>query len=297
MVDKMERSYSMLLMNNKIQSGGDESFTPVSRPWWKFWGKKAVPQEEAELQGLSPRKTTLPGKSNTRSADPLKLSAKSSADAKVPSPIMKEAVPKEPEVKTPEKKIIPPPVAKPSGPIQYRDDLDILPPIPLETMVQESQEMVLKAIENGQDGLLKEIDANQKGVLDAISGGNANLDKTVNQVAEKLEKSAKENAQELKNSLTKVDSSIDGLRSVNEKSLDSMDQMSSLMKTVESGVKGMQGEVAKSTKAYDELVKKSEETAQRQAEEMAALQKKTLLINLLLGLAVIGVIIAWLTRS
>jgi|GEM_PF-5523498 len=249
---------------------------PGKRPWWKFWGGKASLADQAPASSKISR-------SSASAIDPSKVAAKSNAHAKSQPEPKKAVAPK------PKPKPVIPPVAKPKGRVVYDSSLDILPPIPVETLVVESQEAVLTAIENGQGDVLK-----------AISGGNDKLTEGLNKVSSDLAKSQLEattTGKEIKASITQVDGSLGELRKANEKSLGSLDKMNSAIGTVESGVQKVQSEVAKSNKAYDELVKKTEKAAEQREADLAQLQKRSNFINILLGLGLVAVIIAYIVTK
>jgi len=258
------------------------------RPWWKFWAKKEVVAAPVTNKVKLPPQPDLVSKS---------------ADLPKPAAATKRVIP---------------PIAKPKGEVKYvaalpqleedvrtakrhqdlvesiqlickglenSKDLPkdfstdvILPPIPVEKIeqiaeAQGAQSEVLKSINNGQDKI--------SGVLDQMG-------LSISQAAEK----AAADSSRISNSITQVDGSVGALRKVSEKSLTSIDHMSGVIKTVESAVKGMQGEVDKSTKAYDELFEKSKETEKAHADEIAKLQMRSLWVNVLLGLGIVGGIAA-----
>ena len=228
--------------------------TVRKRPWWKFWAKKEV---------------VVPAVSTKVKLPPQPDLAAKTADLPKPAAVAKRVIP---------------PVAKPKGQVKYVSALpevveeEALPPIPLEKIeeiveAQGAQSEMLKAINNGQD---------------AISGAIDKVGLSVTQAAEKAEAANSR----LANSISQVDGSIGALRKVSEKSLTSIDHVSSVVKTVEDAVKGMQGEVDKSTKAYDELFEKSQKAEKAHADQIAKLQARSLWVNVLLGLGIVGGIVA-----
>lgn len=284
------------------------------RPWWKFWGKKDVTltvndhkgreegvKNEPSLKKPTPMKATAPNRTRAPQSlppiDPAKVAAKSHTHEKSQAASKSTESPtKLPESKSapPAKRTIPP-IAKPKGPISYSASLDILPPIPLEAAVAKNQKEMLSAIENGQEGVVKAISSSQEKLGTTLSKVSSDITKISGEI-EKSHAAAETKGNQIKDSLSQFSGSLGELRKGSEKSLSSMAQMNKLMTTVESGVKGMQGEVEKSSKAYDELVQKTEESARKQAEKVAAIQKNTMLVNILLGLGLIAVIIAYLLK-
>ncbi len=144
----------------------------------------------------------------------------------------------------------------PIQPKMEEKKVEMLPPIPIEKIenLEKSQDQMLKTINNGNKKLGTQLDGVGK-------------------------------------ALTDVDGNVSALRKMGEKSLSSIDHMSSVMKFVETSVIEMQGKMKSSTKAYSALLDQVEKTEEKNEAAFENLKKKSLWTNIILVLGIIVTIV------
>ncbi|MGJ8696072.1 MAG: hypothetical protein ACSHYF_07125 [Verrucomicrobiaceae bacterium] len=137
---------------------------------------------------------------------------------------------------------------------------DILPPIPMENIeaLTRSTEQV-------------------SGALDQVSTHLASVGKRDDLMIK---------------SLDRVDGTLGSLQQTNEKSITAIDGLKGVLSGVRAAMGEMQQETKKSAKRYEELVEKMSKTEAEHSATVLKIQKRTLWVNVALGVAlVIGLIV------
>ncbi|YCM44720.1 hypothetical protein V2O64_01625 [Verrucomicrobiaceae bacterium 227] len=138
--------------------------------------------------------------------------------------------------------------------------VDLVPPLPVEN---------IDALTRTQEAVT--------GVLEKVSG---RLDKVGERDVLVID------------SLNKVDGSLLSLSKVGERSITSMDGVKGTLGQVNGAMETMQVELKRTGKRYEELCEKVQNSERDHAETMVKLQKRTLLMNAFLGIALVACVIA-----
>ena len=138
--------------------------------------------------------------------------------------------------------------------------VDLVPPLPVEN---------IDALTRTQEAV--------SGVLEKVSG---RLDKVGERDGLVID------------SMKKVDLSLASLSKVGERSITSMDGVKGTLGQVNGTMESMHGELKRTGKRYEELCEKVQNSEREHAETMLKLQKRTLLVNAFLGIALIACVIA-----
>ena len=93
-------------------------------------------------------------------------------------------------------------------------------------------------------------------------------------------------------SLSSMDKSITSLNDVGERTITTMDGMKGILSQVSGAMVTMQTELKQSSKRYEELLKKVQKTESENIVKVQKLQKSTLWVNVILGIAVVAGLIA-----
>jgi hypothetical protein len=89
-----------------------------------------------------------------------------------------------------------------------------------------------------------------------------------------------------------MDKSITSLNDVGERTITTMDGMKGILYQVSGAMVTMQTELKQSSKRYEELLKKVQKTESENIVKVQKLQKSTLWVNVILGIAVVAGLIA-----
>lgn len=138
--------------------------------------------------------------------------------------------------------------------------VDLVPPLPVEN---------IDALTRTQEAV--------SGVLEKVSG---RLDKVGERDGLVID------------SMKKVDLSLASLSKVGERSITSMDGVKGTLGQVNGTMESMHVELKRTGKRYEELCEKVQNSERDHAETMLKLQKRTLLVNAFLGIALIACVIA-----
>ena len=111
------------------------------------------------------------------------------------------------------------------------------------------------------------------------------------QVSGRLEKAGERDTVMI-NSLSSMDKSITSLNDVGERTINTMDGMKGILSQVSGAMSTMQTELKQSSKRYEELCDKVQKTESENIAKVQKLQKSTLWVNVILGVAVVGGLIA-----
>ncbi|MDA7888904.1 hypothetical protein N9A86_05940, partial [Akkermansiaceae bacterium] len=111
------------------------------------------------------------------------------------------------------------------------------------------------------------------------------------QVSRRLEQAGERDSVMI-NSLSSMDKSITSLNNVGERTISTMDGMKGILSQVSVAMTTMQTELKQSSKRYEELCEKVQKTESENIAKVQKLQKSTLWVNVVLGLAVVGGLIA-----
>jgi|TARA_B110000438_G_scaffold267846_1_gene282998 hypothetical protein len=130
---------------------------------------------------------------------------------------------------------------------------DILPPIPVENLDALTQVKVTGVLEK---------------------------------VADRLEEASKRDDLVM-DSLTQVDGTLAALSRSSERSVTTMDGMKVFFTQVSGSMESMQSELKKSGRRYEDLCEKVRKSDQARAAKIAKLQKRTLMVTSLIGVAVV----------
>ena len=144
-------------------------------------------------------------------------------------------------------------------PIEFKAQ-DILPPMPMENI----------------DALTRSTEK-VSGVLDQVTGQLVNAGKRDDL---------------MRQSIANVDSSLGSLTRVNEKSITAMDGVKQVLGGVNVAMKDMQQELKDSSKRYKALCEEMREAEAKHSDTVAKLQLRTLIVGSLIGVGLIGSLIA-----
>ncbi|MFT7172807.1 MAG: hypothetical protein ACI9NQ_001023 [Paracoccaceae bacterium] len=136
---------------------------------------------------------------------------------------------------------------------------DILPPIPAENIAALTRTQVQVT-----------------GVLEKVAG--------------RLDEAGKRDGQ-MMDSLTRVDGSLSALSRASEKSVTTMDGMKGVFAKVSGSMEAVQSELKKSSRRYETLCEKVQKADQESAETIVKLQKRTLVVTGLLGIALVATLV------
>jgi hypothetical protein len=92
-------------------------------------------------------------------------------------------------------------------------------------------------------------------------------------------------------SLTRVDGSLSALSRASEKSVTTMDGMKGVFAKVSGSMEAVQSELKKSSRRYETLCEKVQKADQESAETIVKLQKRTLVVTGLLGIALVATLV------
>jgi hypothetical protein len=105
-------------------------------------------------------------------------------------------------------------------------------------------------------------------------------------VADRLEEASKRDDLVM-DSLTQVDGTLAALSRSSERSVTTMDGMKVFFTQVSGSMESMQSELKKSGRRYEDLCEKVRKSDQARAAKIAKLQKRTLMVTSLIGVAVV----------
>ena len=143
--------------------------------------------------------------------------------------------------------------------IEFKAD-DILPPIPIEN-------------------------------LDALTKSNEQVSGVLQQVSGRLESVEKRDDLMLK-SMSRVDGTMSSLQRVNEKSISTFENMQGTLKNVQGAIEDLKTESQKSSNRYESVIQKMQDQETEHLTLINKIQKRTLWVNLILGVGVIIGLIA-----
>ena len=127
--------------------------------------------------------------------------------------------------------------------------------------------------------------------IDTLNRTQELVSGVLKQVSGRLEKAGERDAVML-DSLNSMDKSITSLNDVGERTITTMDGMKGILSQVSGAMVTMQTELKQSSKRYEELLKRVQKTESENIVKVQKLQKSTLWVNVILGIAVIAGLIA-----
>jgi len=123
--------------------------------------------------------------------------------------------------------------------------------------------------------------------LDALTRTQEQVGGVLEKVSGRLDEAGKRDSLVM-DSLTRVDGTLAALSRVSDRSVTTMDGMKGIFAQVSGSMESVQTELKKSGRRYEELCEKVRKTDQDNAETIAKLQKRTLLVTVLLGAALVA---------
>jgi hypothetical protein len=127
--------------------------------------------------------------------------------------------------------------------------------------------------------------------IDTLNRTQELVSGVLKQVSGRLEKAGERDAVMI-DSLSSMDKSITSLNDVGERTITTMDGMKGILSQVSGAMVTMQTELKQSSKRYEELLKKVQKTESENIVKVQKLQKSTLWVNVILGIAVVAGLIA-----
>jgi len=127
--------------------------------------------------------------------------------------------------------------------------------------------------------------------IDSLNRTQELVSGVLTQVSGRLEKAGERDAVMI-DSLTSMDKSITSLNDVGERTISTMDGMKGILSQVSGAMSTMQTEMKQSSKRYEELCEKVQKTESDNIAKVQKLQKSALWINVILGIALVGGLIA-----
>lgn len=127
--------------------------------------------------------------------------------------------------------------------------------------------------------------------IDTLNRTQELVSGVLKQVSGRLEKAGERDAVMI-DSLSSMDKSITSLNDVGERTITTMDGMKGILSQVSGAMVTMQTELKQSSKRYEELLKKVQKTESENIVKVQKLQKSTLWVNVVLGIAVVAGLIA-----
>ena len=127
--------------------------------------------------------------------------------------------------------------------------------------------------------------------LDALTRTQEAVSGVLEKVAGRLDSAGKRDDLVV-DSLKRVDGSLLSLAQVSERSITSMDGVKGALGSVNGSMETMQIELKRAGKRYEELCEKVQNNEREHVENMQKLQKRSLIMNALLGIALVGCAIA-----
>ena len=127
--------------------------------------------------------------------------------------------------------------------------------------------------------------------IDTLNRTQELVSGVLKQVSGRLEKAGERDAVMI-DSLSSMDKSITSLNDVGERTITTMDGMKGILSQVSGAMVAMQTELKQSSKRYEELLKKVQKTESENIVKVQKLQKSTLWVNVILGIAVVAGLIA-----
>lgn len=122
--------------------------------------------------------------------------------------------------------------------------------------------------------------------LDALTQTQVKVTGVLEKVADRLEEASKRDDLVM-DSLTQVDGTLAALSRSSERSVTTMDEMKVFFTQVSGSMESMQSELKKSGRRYEDLCEKVRKSDQARAAKIAKLQKRTLMVTSLIGVAVV----------
>ena len=127
--------------------------------------------------------------------------------------------------------------------------------------------------------------------IDTLNRTQELVSGVLKQVSGRLEKAGERDAVMI-DSLSSMDKSINSLNDVGERTITTMDGMKGILSQVSGAMVTMQTELKQSSKRYEELLKRVQKTESENITKVQKLQKSTLWVNVILGIAVVAGLIA-----
>jgi len=127
--------------------------------------------------------------------------------------------------------------------------------------------------------------------IDTLNRTQELVSGVLKQVSGRLEKAGERDAVMI-DSLSSMDKSITSLNDVGERTITTMDGMKGILSQVSGAMVTMQTELKQSSKRYEELLKRVQKTESENITKVQKLQKSTLWVNVILGIAVVAGLIA-----
>ena len=127
--------------------------------------------------------------------------------------------------------------------------------------------------------------------IDTLNRTQELVSGVLKQVSGRLEKAGERDAVMI-DSLSSMDKSITSLNDVGERTITTMDGMKGILSQVSGAMVAMQTELKQSSKRYEEPLKKVQKTESENIVKVQKLQKSTLWVNVILGIAVVAGLIA-----
>ena len=123
--------------------------------------------------------------------------------------------------------------------------------------------------------------------LDALTRTQVQVGGVLEKVAGRLDEAGKRDGLVM-DSLTRVDGTLAALSRASDRSVTTMDGMKGIFSQVSGSMESVQSELKKSGRRYEELCEKVRKTDQENAETIARLQKRTLFVTVILGVALVA---------
>ena len=127
--------------------------------------------------------------------------------------------------------------------------------------------------------------------IDTLNRTQELVSGVLKQVSGRLEKVGERDAVML-DSLSSMDKSITSLNDVGERTITTIDGMKGILSQLSGAIATMQTELKQSSKRYEELLEKVQKTESENIAKVQKLQKSTLWVNFILGIAVVAGLIA-----
>ena len=127
--------------------------------------------------------------------------------------------------------------------------------------------------------------------IDTLNRTQELVSGVLKQVSGRLEKAGERDAVMI-DSLSSMDKSITSLNDVGERTITTMDGMKGILSQVSGAMVTMQTELKQSSKRYEELLKRVQKAESENITKVQKLQKSTLWVNVILGIAVVAGLIA-----
>lgn len=131
--------------------------------------------------------------------------------------------------------------------------------------------------------------------LDSLAKTQVQVSGALEKVAGQLDEAGRRESKVI-DSLSQVDGSLGELTRFSEKSVSTMDGMKGVFAKASGSMEAMQSELKKSASRYEELCEKIQQSEKENKETIAQLQKRTLMVMGLLGIALVACLIFGITR-